>query len=85
MIASSEEEVAYVEIDAHLSGLHHPDQRCLGIEQNLWSVSSFEWKSPLQLVAGQGAEVFVIVTGIRTTHNEFLNNQGATRAKWGAN
>jgi len=78
------DEVAYVEDDQMM----HASASCTTQSDAVWGLNRISEVKPLlngkfhyPTTAGAGAEVFVIDTGIRTTHNEFEG----TRATWGAN
>jgi len=77
-------EVAYVEHDQMM----HATQSCNTQNDAVWGINRISEYEPLltgkytyESQAGKGAEVFVIDTGIRITHEEF--NTG--RAFWGSN
>lgn len=85
---SASEEVAYVEVDQMM----HATAACTTQGDAVWGLNRISEVTPAltgkfvyDTTAGNAAEVFVVDTGIRVTHNEFLNDAGATRAKWGAN
>jgi len=81
---TSSSEVNYVEKDQMM----HASDECITQSDAIWGLNRISEKEPLLTgdynyasLAGEGAEVFVIDTGILITHKEF----DANRASWGAN
>jgi len=78
------DEVKYTEPDQ----MAHVSQSCVVQNDAIWGLNRISEKAPLLTgeydyasLAGEGAEVFVIDTGILITHQEFQTG----RALWGAN